>query len=338
MKAKIVAICIALMTIVVVSTIFLPVAQAQPAFFDKRLGRWQKIQWLKYRIEQGFWKYLQRFRRWIRYFDNRIASALFRRFLKEQPQYQKYMKEYHNLLHPKTEKRMSIQNLKAVRFGGVLKTFEAMINGSKYKVELRRVWLSDGSGAIKVSFYGNGRIRDPWILVKVIYLRTTILWWTITYGEKWELYEYFVTNNNGKNEALLIKAKFDEMGIEGTFLGAIIGVLIAAIPETGGLSGILAGILVAVNTYQMAWMKHIIDTAYDSRYGLAICTVSTYLYFGLGGISLWAWWWADYAWHRALPAPGLEMFSLSIGYSQIIANSFRQIGDKYGYDRWVWIS
>jgi len=329
----------ALICLIVVVIVFVPIAEARPfPSIDGKYSKFSRIRALKSKIEAGFMRYLRKFHsKWVWFMSSRIANKLFIRFLRENPEYRAYMKEYASLTR-KEAKKLSLAEWKAIKFGKIFKTFDTTINGTEYRVELRKAWLSDGSLGVKVSFCGNGRVIDPWIYVHVEYLRITIWIWTITYGEVDYLYQYFVTNNNGRNEALLVKAQIQEECIGGTFLGAIMAILIAAIPGTGGLSGVLAGILAALTTYQSAWLSHVVETGYDSRRGLYICSVANYMYWGPGSFSMWVWWWADWNWHRAVPAPGLEIFSLNLGYSQLLGSGFRSIGDKYGFDRWVWLS
>jgi hypothetical protein len=304
----------------------LPIVEAKPSSENART-----------RIEQGFRKYLKSLGIRESEIDEKTANRLFIEFLDKNKEYLEDLKEYELITRSKKQpKKIPDFSRATVKLGKKIDVFNVTINEGEYKVEIDEAFVDcDGEKmtAYKATFYGPEGISDPWIYVHIDYLQFWILWWCITYGEDQWFYTHYTTNANGINEAALFKARIEEWAIGNTALSGILGIIVAYF--TSGLGAIVG----VVGTYNAAWTKHVIDCAYDASRGIQICFFNHYLYTQIGSaIALWAWWWSDSSWHRAMPAYGLEWAYLGVStfVSWTISNSLHGIGDKYGYDKWIW--
>ncbi|HLB68864.1 MAG TPA: hypothetical protein VJN63_10465 [Thermoplasmata archaeon] len=258
--------------------------------------------------------------------DESEASRLFQAFISNQPSYARLLQERMQTVVPGRGQTHDVAFV-----GPTSGTFTTAINGQKYIVELREGRLSDGSEFLKVTFIGPDGINDPWYYItrSYVYVRLCFpICWYVRAGEDYWLYADFETNAGGVNEAAIFRAKFNEWAIYSTALSAAVG-LIAGI-LTGGWGGI-AG---AVSAFQANWANYVIGTAYDSQSGLSVAIFHRWLYAGLGYFALWAFWYIDYQWHRALPAPWLDLFSLTT--NGILSSVLANIGNTYGWNRWLW--
>jgi hypothetical protein len=312
---KKIAFCVLLLVLLVTIQI-LPIVEARPSSENART-----------KIEQGFRKYLKSLGIRESEIDERTANQLFIKFLDKNKEYLEDLKEYELITRSKKEpKKIPDFSRATVKLGKKIDVF----NVSEYRVEINEAFVDyngEEMSVYKVTFYGS-EVPDPWILVHIDYLRVWILWWCITYGEDQWFYTHYTTNANGINEAALFKARVEEWAIGSTALSGILGIILAYF--TSGLGAIVG----VVGTYNAAWAKHVIDSAYDASRGIQICFFNRYLYTQAGSvIALWAWWWSDSSWHN-----GLEWAYLGVSMlvSLAISNSLHGIGDKYGYDKWIW--
>lgn len=85
-----------------------------------------------------------------------------------------------------------------------------MVNGTRYTVTVQEGTLADGTPFTKVFSTGPDGVPDPYVMVTRTYLTIPILWWTVTYGEDDWLYEQFLTNAGGVNEAMAFKTNVNQ--------------------------------------------------------------------------------------------------------------------------------
>ncbi len=265
-----------------------------------------------------------------------MASGLFLQFLNAEPQYQGILQQYDRITHPATMKSQSPLQLSSITLGPVISTQPRVINGVTYTVQLQQGTLADGTTVLKATFIGPDGIVDPYIYITISYLTVQVLWWTVTYGEDQWLYEYFVTNSGGVNEAAVFKYKMDQLALQQGVLGGLVAG-IAAIATAGICLG-CGGLIGVVTTYMWAHFALVMDTGYDGNNGMYIAMQNHYLYTQIGSFTtIWTWFFFNSSWNRAFPAPGLELFALSSSSSSILSVVYHNAANSYGLNRWVWI-
>ena len=259
--------------------------------------------------------------------DDSEATDLFRAFISEERQYVRLLQERTQAVTPG-----NVQMHEVVLVGHSVGTFTTTIKGETYIVELREGRLRDGSEFLKVTFIGPDGINDPWFYItrSDVYVPVCIgfICWKVKVGDDYWLYADLKTNEQGVNEAAIFRAKFNEWAIYSTTISAVVG-LIAGI-LTGGWGGIIG----IAGVYQANWANYVVGTAYDSQWGLSLAIFHRWLYAGIGYLALWAYWYIDYQWHRALPAPWLDLFALTT--NGIVKDVLVNIGNTYGWNRWFW--
>jgi hypothetical protein len=235
-------------------------------------------------------------------------------------------------------KAQAVPDLRDMTFGPVISTYTTTIAGTTYRVEYRLGTFADGTNFVKVSFYGPDGLIDPWIYVSVDYLRVQVLWWTVTYGEDDRLYEWFVTNAGGVNEAMIMKANLDNQLSGQLALSALVGFILGVATAVicygcGAIAGVISG-------WQADWARTQIDNAYDSNNGLYFQFLDHYLYTQVGSaLAEWVYFFFSGSWSRVFPAPGLELFALgeSSYAGSVVSSAIHSVGNSWGYNRWAWI-
>lgn len=197
---------------------------------------------------------------------------------------------------------------------------EYQFNG--YKVVKATVIAPDGTVVI-----------DPYVWVRINYIKIWVLWWQVTVGEDGWLYEYFTS---GYNEALRFKTDLINTLFATAAITAAISLIFSiAFTPIFGLVGIYMGawVSIAVNEINAAY------SSWGNRFYIAFLNRFMYTLVGCA-FAMYAVW-SDYSMHLFWPDPltgGLYMLDPTYAINALIqSNGLHSFGDTYGYDRWVWI-
>lgn len=176
-------------------------------------------------------------------------------------------------------------------------------------------------------------VTDPYIWVRVSYIKIWILWWQITVGEDDTIYEYFTSGNN---EALKFKTDLINTIIAtGAATSAVYAIMAIALNPVIGLFTIYMGAwtAIAVNEINAAY------SSWGNRFYIALANHYMYTLVGCS-FAIYAVW-SDYSTHYIWPDPVTGTMYMLSPYSainaQIQASAIHSFGDTYGYDRWVWV-
>ncbi len=265
------------------------------------------------------------------------ANAMFQQFLAAEPEYAPLVAEYDGQ-RSHGQPDIQARTFEVATLGPVVNTYEVTVSGMTYTVTVQEGTLADGTPFTKVFSTGPNGVPDPYVMVTRTYLTMPVLWWTVTYGEDDWLYEQFLTNVGGVNEALAFKTTVNANLIGVGALGAVLGPIASAIVALAVTAIFPAGLIVtALDAYTVAMMSNTLNAAYDSTHGLYIAVHNRYLYTQIGsGIVIWAWYWFNSSWAMMYPVPPLYFEALSGTDSLFISNAFDGIGNKYGFGHWVW--
>lgn len=312
------AVLIGLMVLAILSP--LPVAQAN--------GRdLQKI------IEKGFMAYLNSKGLDPNELSEEQATHLFLEFQVDKPQFNDFVKEYQMLTgqYDTTVEPLdvSFDELKQAQLVDTIKFWYETIDGIEYAVEQTEIKISDELSIYKVTYYSeDGVVQDPYIYCKKNYLYVRVLWWKVRTGEIVTLHYRFMKNVNGINEASRIIDKIKHSYYD---WGMGIGVLLTILaPKTYGLTGIIG----VVYLWNVNNIIRALDTAYkNSRDYLQIVHRVSWNYAGVGSwFDMHTVWQDDGSWHM-LSIPIIDMGL----YASLINQAFKEVGDRYGYNKWVWV-
>lgn len=265
------------------------------------------------------------------------ANTMFQQFLAAEPDYAALVATYDSQRSPR-QPDVDGRTFEVASLGPVVETYDLTVNGTTYTVTVQEGTLTDGTPFVKVFSTGPDGVPDPYVMVTRTYLTMPVLWWTVTYGEDDWLYEQFLTNVGGVNEALAFKTAVNANLIGVMALGGILGPVASALVALAVTALFPAGLIVTVlDAYTVGIMQNTLNAAYDSTHGLYLAVHNRYLYTQLGsGIVIWAWYWFNSSWAMLYPAPPLYFEALSGTDSYFISNAFNSIGNKYGFGQWVW--
>ena len=320
-----IALTLAIITLMLLVTLSpLPLAHARKG--EREL---QKI------IENGFMGYLNAKRFDPTELSEEEASELFLQFLVDKPRYNDLLNEYQILTgqYDSSEETIdvSIEELKEGEVVDTINLWYETIDGVEYAVELTEIKISDDTTVYKATYYSeDGVVEDPYIYVTKKYLYVRVLWWKVKTGELVKLYYKFMKNANGINEASRFIYNVKKLMYSS---GLAVAVLVGALaPFTYGLSAIVGGSFYA---WQVSMIANELDTAYrnSNDYLKTIMRVN-WNYAGIGSwFDIHTIWQDDGSWHM-LSLPYLDLLGIN---SRILADAFKGLGDKYGYNKWVWI-
>lgn len=321
-----IALTLAIITLMLLVTLSpLPLAYA-------RKGEGSDLQKI---IENGFMGYLNAKRFDPMELSEEEASELFLQFLVDEPRYNDLVNEYQILTgqYDSSEETIdvSIEELKEGEVVDTINFWYETIDGVEYAVEVTEIKISDDTTIYKATYYSeDGVVEDPYIYATKKIFHVHVLWWKVNTGELIKLYYKFMKNANGINEASRFIYKVKQlMYTTGLGVGILLGVLA---PFTYGLTAIVG---MPFYAWQVSMIATELDTAYkNSRDYLQIVGRVHWNYAGIG-----SWfdehtiWQDDGSWHM-LSLPYVDMLGIN---ARILADAFKRLGDKYGWNKWVWI-
>lgn len=268
------------------------------------------------------------------------VQALFMRFLGEEPMYASTLQEWDRLSNLETtsvEEVIPVVDVETVvQYGQVVDEWSETqtVNGTEYTYVMTE-YAYDGSDVVKVTVYASDGsvVTDPNIYVVIIPIKIWVLWWQVQVGEDAFLYEFFTATNY---EALRFKTNL----INTLYANLAITAAVCLVASIAG-----APIVGLVAIYMGAYTSiavNIINAAYSTWGNRFYIVLMNHFMYTLIGCAFAMWTvWADYSVHYIWPDPlsgGMYMLNpFSAINAQLQSNAMHSIGNRYGFNRWVWI-
>lgn len=270
-----------------------------------------------------------------------VVQDLFMQFLNDKPDYKDVLQKWDELQNIQTvDTRTTLPDMvpfeEIVQYGQIVAEWNAVqtIEGTGYLLVMREYVLND-YGIVKVTVYTSDGtvVTDPYVYVVIVPIKIWVLWWEVQVGEDGWLYEFFVSTNN---EALRFKTDMiNQMIATGFITGVIVGMVAAAGFPPIALVGIYMGAWISyaineINAAYSSWGNQFYIIFYNHyMYTLVGCSFALYTV------------WNDYSTHYIWPDPltgaSYILNPLSAINAQIQSSALHSIGDRYGYNRWVWV-